>query len=345
MEKDPVSLLARYFEGHASPSEREAVERWRREDAGHERLFQQYRTLWEVPSQLARHEKNREQALAAVKREIPAFRRRRRVYLLRYAAAAALFIGLILSGFFLGRSFPGDTSLRQRDETVVFQHVTANSGMVTRLTLADGTEVTLFPGSELTFPLHFNAQERTVQLSGEGFFRITHDEKSPFIVRTDKLDVRVLGTVFDVRTGKDDNLFEAVLVEGRIALQKKEEGKEKRIATLQPNQHAVYDPQKKSLQVKEEEDLEKYIAWTQGRLVFDADSLRDVIRRLESWYNVKIVVKDPRLWDYQFTGKFAGESVEKVLKLLQYTSDFHFRVQQERIDKNGYYSKKVIELY
>jgi ferric-dicitrate binding protein FerR (iron transport regulator) len=344
MSKEIEALLIRYFEGTVDPSETEKVEQWRKTNKENERLFRQYRTLWEIPEKISRHKAGTEESLQAVKKRIPSFRKTRHMNFLKYAAAA-VFLSLIISSLLLFNHTARMNRMQRAGIQPVIEKITANRGMVTKVTLSDGSEVTLFPGSKLSFPTTFTGKTRPVELSGEGFFSVTHDGKKPFIVKTKQLDVEVLGTKFNVRTGNDEEVFETVLVEGSVRLQEHDGGKETPLITMRPNQRVRYDSRKKKMEVYDETDLEKYIAWTEGRLVFDADSLSEVVRKLEKWYNVSILIKNDQLKGYIFTGKFSDEPVEKVLTLLQLTSDFRFKIHNDSLNHDGYYSKKVIELF
>ena len=154
----------------------------------------------------------------------------------------------------------------------------------------------------------------------------------------------MLGTKFDVKANADEDLVETVLVKGKIRLEKEVEGKTVKLKTLKPDQRAVYIPSKDKLKVFKEKNMNKHIGWINGNLVFDADPMEDVIQKLEKWYNVDIEIKDNRLKKYKLTGTFKGETLNEVLALLQYSSDFKYRLTEGRVE-NGKYIKRRVILY
>ena len=270
---------------------------------------------------------------------MPEFRKRRSMAWLRQVAAVFIF-SLILASLFQYLNNPKPAS----DSGVVIKEVAALKGVKTKLTLPDGTIVNLFPGSKLLYPVDFGNKDRSVKLVGEGFFNVTHNKEVPFIVKTKELNIKVLGTEFNVRAYNDDDYIETVLVKGKIQIEKEVNGKIMPVKTLKPNQRIVYNRLTNKFNVYKQSDVNRYVAWTKGTLVFDAEPLKEVVRKLEVWYNVDIEIKDKELEKFKLTGLFNAEPIEEVMSLLQFSSDFKYEITKEYVNKEGEYIHKKIVL-
>ena len=340
MSENHEILIAKYFAGDASDAEQKRIEEWIGQSEENRKEFERYRLLWEKTMNAASYSDEQvETALKNTKKHIQEFRKGRMLMWLRQVAAV-LVVSLLLSSIYnyliIGRALEG------RAKQVAMQEITARNGMATKVDLPDGSTVCLFPGSKLSFPVVFAGKTREVHLSGEGYFDVTHNEELPFVVKTNIINIKVLGTKFEVKANAGEDLLETVLVEGKIRLEKEVEGKAVKLKTLKPDQHAVYIPSKDKLEVFKEKDMNKHIGWVNGDLVFDADPMKDVIQKLEKWYNVDIEIKDNRLKKYKLTGTFNGETLKEVLALLQYSSDFKYRITERKIENGNYIKRKVI---
>ena len=204
-------------------------------------------------------------------------------------------------------------------------------GKNSQITLSDGTKVWLNAGSQLLFPSTFTRKTREVLLIGEAFFEVIHNKEKPFIVRTEYVDVEVLGTSFDVSAYTDDKYFETVLVEGKVGIEEKKErflsGREKII--LQPNQRIVINKVEGDRKVSEV-DVSVYTSWKDGMLKFESENLDIILRKLERYYNKKIIIKDALLGGYKISGKLdLKNSIEEVLDIIQLTVPIDWGKQKE----------------
>jgi ferric-dicitrate binding protein FerR (iron transport regulator) len=222
--------------------------------------------------------------------------------------------------YFLNRQPETETS------EVVYQEIKAAFGTQTKLTLADGTSVWLNSGSTLRFPLSFeNALQRRVDLKGEGYFEVTKNSQKPFIVKTCGLDVKVLGTSFNVNAYEDQKHIEVALIDGKVELLKQVEDDEVYVMTLQPSEIADYDIENNRIAHKTEPEIDRHTAWKEGKIVFFDDPVEKVVSRLENWYNVDIEIADNRLLAYHFTATFGQESLDQVLKYLSISTPLNYK--------------------
>lgn len=155
-----------------------------------------------------------------------------------------------------------------------------------KVVLPDGTKVSLNSGSVLEFPDYFMSEERVVNLKGEAFFDVVKSDGRPFIVNTDKLSIKVLGTKFNVKSYEDENNTYATLLEGKIELSTNKDQK-----AIHPGEQVVFDKKSTILDVKEI-DTEPIVAWVDDMFYFDRTPLDDIMRSLSRWYGVDIRYAD-----------------------------------------------------
>jgi len=193
--------------------------------------------------------------------------------------------------------------------------------------LPDGSKITLNADSELTYPIEFNDSLREVTLIGEAFFDIKSNVNKPFIVHTNKIKVKVLGTSFNVKSYADDENIETTLVTGKVELIKDKETP----IILAPSQKAVFHKKENTLEI-EEVHSEDIVAWKTGKLIFKKTSLQEVVVDLERKYNVKININSLKLLDYEYTGTFDNLSIDEVLNLLTISSPIKYTIENEKIN-------------
>lgn len=217
------------------------------------------------------------------------------------------------------------------------------------ITLPDGSTVILNAGSKLFMEPSFGENDRKVRLEGEAFFEVTHDPSKPFKVETPQMEIKVLGTVFNVKAYKEDDLAEASLVSGSIELSLKNEHK---TITLHPNEKYVLHSTppvttarvaapSKTKRIAKEGILPVMIdkidasiievSWTKDKLAFVDEPFGEVLKRLERWYGIRFILEDPSLADNLYTGSFRKESVEDVLSALQFSKPFQYKKQDHVI--------------
>lgn len=229
---------------------------------------------------------------------------------------------------------------------VVFQEVRAAYGTRSHLELADGTIVNLNSGSTLKFPTTFTGENtRLVYLSGEGNFKVTKNSNQPFIVATNKIQIKVLGTNFNVEAYPENSAITVALLEGKVLLQQTINGKTSDLMEMKPNQVAFFKHSDNKLQLNNESNLAKYTAWIDGKIVFSNDPVNTVIQKLENWYNVDIELSDKKLENYRFTGVFVDEPLEQVLSILNLTSKMQYKIIPAKKMGDNSFSKRKIILY
>ncbi len=328
MEKKEIeSLLIKSFSSRTTPEEELQIRKWTSESETNRKDFDVYRELWRRSDRLLLPGViDVEPALKKTKRRIADFNKNVRWLRLLRQAAAVLVTSAVLS--FLVNYF-----LRERssEEAVVYQEIKAAYGTQTKLFLSDGTLVWLNSGSSLKFPVSFgNLDKRNVMLSGEGYFDVVKNEKKPFVVHTPDLNVTVLGTSFDVSAYANEREVTVALLWGKVSLSREVKGQEREITILNPNEVIVYDSQGKNSQKLtglDNRDMDKYVAWKEGKMVFSDDPIEKLVTRLENRYNVKIEIGDDNLKKYHVTGTFDDVSLDQVLKYLSLSTPLIYKFQ------------------
>lgn len=199
--------------------------------------------------------------------------------------------------------------------------VSVEKGERASVTLPDGTKVYLNAKSTLSYPASFSLKDRTVHLTGEAYFEVKHDANAPFIVKTPEVQIKVLGTTFNLYAYPDDSWFEASLVEGSIEVTPYK-NPDKQVH-LFPLQKARYNQETGEIKVTET-DLKVETAWKRGDLIFRNQPFRDIIGQLEIFYGVNISVRGEYPTEL-FTGSYHENDVTQVLKNLQQHYSFKYR--------------------
>ena len=264
--------------------------------------------------------------------------------LIRYRLLAVVSIlAIIISVGFFGyqNSFSKDS----------FKQIIAGKGVRKLLTLPDGTKVWLNADSRLSYdPEMAAANQRLVTLTGEAYFDVTHDKQHPFIINANKVTIKVLGTAFNVKAYPGDAKCETTLIRGSVELTINDGSKQKFI--LKPSEKmALIDeeegkcaegnehPRKgKTLMIEhitpvtiEDGEYLPETSWTENRLVFENETLKEIALKLERWYNVKIRIETPEATDYHFTGSFTNETIEQVITAMQLIKPFKFKINNNDI--------------
>lgn len=195
--------------------------------------------------------------------------------------------------------------------------------------LPDGTHVTLNHYSSLTYPKDFNATNREVELHGEAYFEVSKDQKHPFIVQNEAIDVQVLGTHFNVNAYPNNPVVKTILLEGSVAVSTKNNSVR---IILKPNESAIYNKAEKSLTCESSKNAAEEIAWRNGEFIFNNLPLQEIARQLSNSFDVTINISNTALQNYRITARFtSGESLVEILSLLQQAGYFNYSQKGNQI--------------
>jgi len=218
------------------------------------------------------------------------------------------------------------TASQNQDAAVRYNTLRTPMGGEFQLVLPDGTKVWLNSGTSLRFPTAFTGSERVVELNGEAYFEVSKNKKMPFHVRTvNDLDIKVLGTEFNVMAYDDEKIINTTLIEGSVEVQKGS-----RMQLLKPGEEAILNKGNGNIRVGEA-DTEQAIAWKDGQFVFVNENIESIMRKVSRWYNVDIEYKG-NLSNKDFVGTISRKkNVSELLKMLELTGAVHFSIEGRRI--------------
>lgn len=220
-------------------------------------------------------------------------------------------------------SVPGSESLGELSERepCLLELVVPRSRRI-NLVLSDGTKVWLNSESRFTYPEYFTQKNRQVKLEGEAYFDVAHSEQDTFIVETEKLRIEVMGTQFNVTAYHADGQTSTTLVDGSVRVI---DHKTHNTRELLPGERALFPFNTGILEVALT-DIELYTSWINGYLKFNSESLDQVVRKLERNYSIPILITDPALKIYQFSGKLGlQETIEQVMEVICLTAPLKYQ--------------------
>ncbi|HKJ43338.1 MAG TPA: FecR domain-containing protein, partial [Sunxiuqinia sp.] len=189
----------------------------------------------------------------------------------------------------------------------------------------DGTKVWLNAGSTISYNPMLSGKNRLVSLKGEAYFEVTKNPQRPFIVDTKKLQVKVLGTHFNVKAYPEDKTTETTLEEGSVELKLKEYPNQAPVK-LKPGEHAVFESHKKDIKI-EKTDTYLLTAWRDRKFVFKDATLKQIIEQLEKFYNVRIHLKDASMEQIRFRGMFSyDQNIFDALEAIEQTTKLKYKM-------------------
>lgn len=274
--------------------------------------------------ELAKYDK--EAAFAAFRQRVNESRNKqpmtKRLHWLHYAAAV---VAIAAVGYFSFKG--GQSNVESAMGNIVIE---APQGSRTQMTLPDGTKVWLNAGSRISYSQGFSLVNRLVMLEGEGYFEVAHNEKLPFSVNTDDVQVKVLGTKFNFRDYPTDAEAIVSLAEGKVAMNSLLCPTDEHL--LRPGQRATVDKQTGLISI-EEYEIANSTQWTSGKLIFNGEPLQEIVKTLERSYNVRITIADNRLLLLCFHGDFLRQeqSLNEVLDALAATGKIRYKRNEKDI--------------
>jgi transmembrane sensor len=232
-----------------------------------------------------------------------------RKFQFRFAQIAAMLLIALIAGFSIAY-FVSERNISKNKVAWFETHVTR--GEKSQLILPDGSKVWLNSESTISYPNNFMEGHREVQLSGEAYFEVAKYQDQPFIVKTDHYNIRVLGTKFNVMAYSDFNRTETSLIEGKIEIQKGEQN-----ISVIPGEVFTFFNDKYSLK---KANVEQSSKWKDNIFDFDHITFKELIIRMERWYNVDIKIKNPELDGILYSGIFKNEeTIGQALNTIQLT--------------------------
>ncbi|MDO6430667.1 DUF4974 domain-containing protein [Flavitalea sp. BT771] len=353
MDQDRTDvLLAKYLAGELSPEENEELEWAMLANPALRVTLQVLQRMRQLPAGSAKEEQEAmERGLQRITKEpvgendlMPdaLYQEQTKVKRLssrRWMAAAAVLVLGVAGAMLYPRNKHG---VATTPAPIQDKEITTRYGTRSFLELPDGSKLWLNAGSKVRYADGFTNGRRELTLTGEAFFDVKHDPEHPFIIHTGKLDVKVLGTSFNVKAYPNDSTIETTLINGKVEIDLKDDRQSNIV--LQPNEKVVI-PVKRPLAVHtmESEVLRHTVtpdptyrtlietSWVEDKLVFRNESFSDVTMRLERWYNIHFSFEDQRFMQDKLTGYFKDQPIKNVMDALQISLGFHYRIDKDTI--------------
>lgn len=295
-------ILHRYIAGEATQDEKEDVARWLDADQKNMKEFLAQRKLHDISIWQEENSPSIKNTKRWTLRNI----------IIEFSKVAAIFILAlsILYPFMLNKNISTPANM---------QTIFVPAGQRAELTLTDGTKVWLNAKTTFTFPDKFTANSRDVTLDGEGYFNVTKDTDKPFTVKTEKYDIKVLGTEFNVTAYTGSPIFETSLLKGAVEVSSSTTNTR---IKLEPNTRTYMENGTLKKGIIEHDS---YFLWKEGLLCFYDEPVGKMIEKLELYYDVRIDVQNKELLKNRYSGKFRSkDGVEHVLKVLQLSNKFTY---------------------
>ena len=198
------------------------------------------------------------------------------------------------------------------------------------IVFADGSRVTVRPGSKIVFPSAFANDRREIFIEGEAFLEVAKNKLKPFIVKTAEMEVEVLGTSFDVQAYSHKNIQSVVLVTGRV----KVSTTENRATEITPNQKFALN-RNTNTEVVNQVDVNNYVSWKDGILNFESEKLSNVLNELSNYYGVRFNYDSSKLNEITLSGKLnLNDNIEDVMMVLATTANIDFETMKTEIKIN-----------
>lgn len=326
------TLLPRYCTGQATDTERKQVKSWMNESEENRRIVREHFVLYLTADQ---KQVNVEKALYKVKQQMSTHKK---TTWLQWAQriTAILFIPVVTAAVLLAYFPKGNQSISPQ-----IWEVNVNPGMTASLTLPDSTVVFLNSGSSLSYPSSFSGETREVILNGEAYFKVTPNPKKKFVVSTPHQSrIEVLGTCFNIEAYEQAHEITTTLIKGKVNFLYDNKDIVKQV-TLSPMQKLIYNPKTNEVKLCQTTGISE-TAWKENKIIFDNDSLENILRAVGKTYNVEFIFKNESLKKKKYTGCFNNQSLEKVLEHFKRSSKIQWKYIQDGKQKND---KEKIEIY
>ncbi|MDH6304116.1 transmembrane sensor [Parabacteroides sp. PF5-5] len=295
-------ILIRYFSGECTESEKSSIQKWLEEDETHKKQFINERIRFDASLMIDENKMLHTDYKA-------------KGIIWNIMKIAAAFLILVGSSYLF-------SLYQDRQGEMISQNIHVPTGNRTSITLPDGTLVWLNSNTTLKYPSRFSKKERIVELDGEAYFEVTKDKKKTFIVKTNKYNIEVLGTTFNVEAYNNKETFSAALFTGRIKLYQEEE-KETSIFLNKGECAKLVD---NTLQISPIQS-ETY-RWRDGLIIIENKSFEEVMLLLEKYFGQEIIIENKKVKDLGYQGKLRiADGVDHALRVLQ--NDYHFTYKRD----------------
>lgn len=319
-------LIGKKLSNEITKEEQSELENWLNSDGKNQKLFEESKRVWQGSRKLFSSEEILKDKARIDDQINSQLRLNHKKIQLRffYRVAAVLAIPILLAvGWYAGSrngSFSND----------LLCEVSAPKGQIAECTLADGTKVWLNAGTTIRYNPTLSGKNRLIMLTGEAYFKVTKNQYKPFIVQTSDVQVKVVGTSFNVKAYPDETNTETTLEEGKIQLSFNGLSGQAPVE-LSPGDHAVFQTDNKKLEINKT-DTYLHTAWRDGKYIFRDADLKTIIQQLEKSYDVHIHLKNEQMGQLRFRGMFEyNKNILDALETIELSTSLKCRMDGRNI--------------
>jgi len=353
-----AQLIARHLSGETSEEEAKELELFLKEDPQAHYFYEIFSGYWSVGPQKTVNELQEEihfqQIIAIAEKEktdsiaypeMNPERNSNKLITLKRLLVAAVLAGIILASYFF---------IFQRKNSpvkeIAVNEIEAKRGARSFMRLPDGTQVWLNSDSKLEYKENFNDNIREVTLTGEAYFDVVKDAAHPFVVHTSDIDIRVLGTAFNVKSYPKESSIEATLIHGLIEVTNKKRPSSPKVI-LHPHEKLVFQKEddrqvgiaagqsslaKKPFSIaalpKKSDTAIVETSWVYNKLILDGETFKEIALKMERWYNVRISFKNEKAANLRIRYLIENETIEEALKAIQEIEKFKYTINGNEIE-------------
>jgi hypothetical protein len=227
-------------------------------------------------------------------------------------------------------SYETDPNYKAKGEVPVLNTMSTPRGGEYQVVLPDGSQVWLNAASSLTYPIQFSATSRVVTIEGEAYFEIAKDTNRPFIVNVDEVEIRVLGTHFNVSAYKEESEIKTTLLEGSVQVKRKSLTHETASIIMRPGDQAIVSDGQSSIKMVQV-DIDDVMAWRHGYFVFHKEGIHSAMNKIGRWYDLDIEFEG-NLRNRRFEGTISRmENLNSLVKALELTGVASFKLEGRKI--------------
>lgn len=330
-----TELIAKKLSGDIDKAEEETLNTWLKASDENQGTFQIYSSIWS-DTKIKRVSKNADNVFVGISAAIQeeeidshkTYQIQEKTGSLSYVwrgIAAAIVILVVAVFVFL--------SISNKEELPVAQSIhliekSLPSGQKIKIFLPDGSTVWLNAESSISYPERFDDVNRVVTLTGEAFFDVNKDPFKPFIVKTDNMDVTVLGTTFNIRSYHNEGITEVALESGKVLVETSDLKENKYI--LSPGEGISVNG-KLGKTSRYEVDPKSAFQWKDGVIYFNKAGFDEVINKLSRWYGVEFIIEnyDGKGWEY--SAEFKNDYLNNILQSMSFTKGFKYELDQNKV--------------
>jgi transmembrane sensor len=223
-----------------------------------------------------------------------------------------------------------NNTLKLAENSISWQEIQSPVGIRSEVLLPDGTNLWLNAGSKIRYGIPFVRENRQIELTGEAFLHVAKNDKVPFVVNTADVEIKVLGTQFNVKAYPEEKHIEVALKEGSVEFSSLNSEYKKVSTELIPRDYLTFNKEDYKTTI-ENVDIEKYISWYQNYLIFEDTPMTEWATIIERWYGVKIEFLDEEIGKFHFNGTIKDETMQDVMQILEMTLDISYSIDYKNI--------------